>query len=222
MMRLSDAGETELSLLLRHDPARRFDPTATRSRSPSGSGYGEGRCALLYGAESATPARCATTMCRARNAFCLRHGGLPLGRVAGPRRGGANASGLRICATGCSTTASRSTRWRRRCPGRGSRRVTTRSCARCAAPPRRTRARASRWRTSRTATSTARVSTSRCSTRSKPGRERRAVARDQARRHRGDPRGGRHALASPRRRRRSPAVDGAREGRSRRRGAARA
>ena len=43
--------------------------------------------------------------------------------LARPRRGGANASELRICATGCSITASPWTRWRRRCPGRGSRRA---------------------------------------------------------------------------------------------------
>ena len=82
MMRLSDAAETELSLLLRRDPARRFDPTATALSLAERLGYGAGRCALLYGAESSDASKVATTMRRARNLF-VRNGGLPLGRSPG-------------------------------------------------------------------------------------------------------------------------------------------
>jgi alkyldihydroxyacetonephosphate synthase len=79
--RLSDAGETELSLLLRHDPSRRFDPTAAALGLAARAGYGAGRCALIYGAEGAR-ADVALTMFRARS-ILLRHGGLPLGRGPG-------------------------------------------------------------------------------------------------------------------------------------------
>jgi alkyldihydroxyacetonephosphate synthase len=82
MMRLSDAAETELSLLLRHDPARRFDPTATGLSLAERFGYGAGRCVLLYGAENSDARKVATTMRRARNGF-VRNGGLPLGRSPG-------------------------------------------------------------------------------------------------------------------------------------------
>jgi len=43
MMRLSDGAETELSLLLRHDPARRIDLTATALSLAERLGYGTGR-----------------------------------------------------------------------------------------------------------------------------------------------------------------------------------
>ena len=82
MMRLSDGDETELSLLLRHDPARRFDPTATALSLAERLGYGTGRCALLYGAEGSDARHVAATMRRARN-LLLRSGGLPLGRSPG-------------------------------------------------------------------------------------------------------------------------------------------
>ncbi len=82
MMRLSDAGETELSLLLRHDPARRFDPSATGLALAERLGYGAGRCVLLYGAENSDARKVAMTMRRARNGF-VRNGGLPLGRSPG-------------------------------------------------------------------------------------------------------------------------------------------
>ncbi len=82
MMRLSDAAETELSLVLRHDPARRFDPTATALSLAERFGYGPGRCALLYGAESSDARHVATTMRRARS-LLVRGGGLPLGRAPG-------------------------------------------------------------------------------------------------------------------------------------------
>jgi alkyldihydroxyacetonephosphate synthase len=81
MARLSDAGETELSLVLRHDPARRVDPVAGALSLAERLGYGEGRCALLYGAEGDAGA-VRLAMFRAR-ALLLRHGGLPLGRGPG-------------------------------------------------------------------------------------------------------------------------------------------
>jgi len=81
MARLSDAGETELSLLMRQDPARRFDPVASVLGLAERLGYGAGRCAMIYGAEgSANHVRAA--MFRAR-AIGLKHGGLPLGRGPG-------------------------------------------------------------------------------------------------------------------------------------------
>lgn len=82
MLRLSDANETELSLLLRKDPARRVDPTAAVLSLAERLGYGTGRCALLYGAESDDARGVATTMRRARNRL-VRSGGLPLGRAPG-------------------------------------------------------------------------------------------------------------------------------------------
>ena len=82
MMRLSDGAETELSLLLRHDPARRIDLTATALSLAERLGYGTGRCALLYGAESSDARHVAATMRRARN-LLVRSGGLPLGRAPG-------------------------------------------------------------------------------------------------------------------------------------------
>lgn len=81
MARLSDASETELSLVLRHDPARRIDPVAGALALAERLGYGEGRCALLYGAEGDAGA-VRMAMFRAR-ALLLRHAGLPLGRGPG-------------------------------------------------------------------------------------------------------------------------------------------
>jgi alkyldihydroxyacetonephosphate synthase len=51
LLRLSDAPETELSLLLRRDPARRLDPAALVLALAARLGFGAGRCVLLYGAE---------------------------------------------------------------------------------------------------------------------------------------------------------------------------
>jgi alkyldihydroxyacetonephosphate synthase len=51
LVRLSDAPETELSLLLRRDPARRLDPSALALVLAARLGFGPGRCVLLYGAE---------------------------------------------------------------------------------------------------------------------------------------------------------------------------
>jgi alkyldihydroxyacetonephosphate synthase len=81
LARLSDAGETELSLVMRHDPSRRFDPTAGALGLAERLGYGAGRCALIYGAEGASSAVRASVF-RARS-LLLRHGGLPLGRGPG-------------------------------------------------------------------------------------------------------------------------------------------
>jgi alkyldihydroxyacetonephosphate synthase len=81
MLRLSDADETELSLLLRHDPARRFDPAASALSFAERLGYGPGRCALLYGAEGES--RAVRGALRRARGILLRHGGLPLGRSPG-------------------------------------------------------------------------------------------------------------------------------------------
>ena len=81
MARLSDAGETELSMILRHDPTRRFDPVAGALGLAERLGYGPGRCALIYGAEGARGAVRAALF-RARS-LLVRHGGLPLGRGPG-------------------------------------------------------------------------------------------------------------------------------------------
>ncbi len=82
MLRLADADETELSLLLRHDPERRFDPTALALAAAARRGYGKGRCVLIYGAEGASARGVRAVLARARAAG-RRHGGLPLGRGPG-------------------------------------------------------------------------------------------------------------------------------------------
>jgi alkyldihydroxyacetonephosphate synthase len=81
MLRLSDAAETELSLVLRHDPARRVDPTALALAGADRLGWGAGRCALLYGAEGERGA-VRGALRRARNQL-VRAGGLPLGTAPG-------------------------------------------------------------------------------------------------------------------------------------------
>ncbi len=83
MARLSDAAETELHLLLRRDPARRFDPTARILDVTARAGWGAGRCVLLYGAEGAET-RAVRRALREARAIGRRNGGLPLG--AGPGR----------------------------------------------------------------------------------------------------------------------------------------
>ncbi|MFT3926753.1 MAG: FAD-binding oxidoreductase [Myxococcales bacterium] len=82
MMRLSDARETELSLLLRRDPSRSFDLTAHVMQGVRGLGYGEGRCALLLSVEGDEAVRVEAEMLRAQ-AIGVRHGGLPLGKKPG-------------------------------------------------------------------------------------------------------------------------------------------
>lgn len=81
MARLSDAAETELSLALRSDPARRVDPAAWVLAAAERAGYGPGRSVLLYGAEG-DPATVRSALRRAR-AVGMRCGGLPLGRAPG-------------------------------------------------------------------------------------------------------------------------------------------
>jgi alkyldihydroxyacetonephosphate synthase len=82
MMRLADADETELSLLLRRDPTRRLDPVDVFLRVAASLGWGAGRAILLYGAEGSDGRRVRAAMARAR-AIGRRHGGLPLGRGPG-------------------------------------------------------------------------------------------------------------------------------------------
>ncbi len=81
MARLSDAAETELSLLLRRDPMRRVDPAATALGLAARAGWGSGRCTLLYGAEG-EPGRVRGAL-RSARAIAWRHGGLPLGSAPG-------------------------------------------------------------------------------------------------------------------------------------------
>jgi len=82
MMRLSDARETELSMLLRQDPTRSFDFTARFMQGVRGLGYRDERCALLFGIEGDEPMRVEAEMLRAQ-AIGVRHGGLPLGKAPG-------------------------------------------------------------------------------------------------------------------------------------------
>jgi alkyldihydroxyacetonephosphate synthase len=82
MMRLSDAQETELSLLLRHDPDKRFDPSATLLDATKTVGYGEDRALMLFGIEGDERARLSAQMLRAQ-AIGVLNGGLPLGKSPG-------------------------------------------------------------------------------------------------------------------------------------------
>jgi alkyldihydroxyacetonephosphate synthase len=81
MARLSDAAETELSLLLRRDPARSVDPAALLLDLAARAGWGSGRVVFLYGAEG-DPGPVRSALRRAR-ALGRRHGGLPLGAAPG-------------------------------------------------------------------------------------------------------------------------------------------
>jgi alkyldihydroxyacetonephosphate synthase len=82
MMRLSDAQETELSLLLRHDPDKRFDAGATLLDATKTVGYGEERALMLFGIEGDDRTRLSAQMLRAQ-AIGVLNGGLPLGRKPG-------------------------------------------------------------------------------------------------------------------------------------------
>jgi len=82
MVRLSDPAETELSLLLRRDPARRVDVAAGALALAARAGWGRGRCTLLYGAEGSDAGAVHRALRRAR-AIGWRHGGLPLGGAPG-------------------------------------------------------------------------------------------------------------------------------------------
>jgi len=82
MMRLSDAQETELSLLLRHDPDKRFDAGATLLDATRTVGYGEERALMLFGIEGDDRTRLSAQMLRAQ-AIGVLNGGLPLGKKPG-------------------------------------------------------------------------------------------------------------------------------------------
>jgi alkyldihydroxyacetonephosphate synthase len=82
MMRLSDAPETALSLLLRHDPHKRFDASAKLLEATKALGYGAERCAMLFGIEGDERATLATQMLKAQ-AIGVGQGGLPLGTSPG-------------------------------------------------------------------------------------------------------------------------------------------
>jgi alkyldihydroxyacetonephosphate synthase len=82
MMRLSDAAETDLSLLLRHDPERRFDPSAFALSAVRRLGYGAERALLLFGVEGDSLTDTALSMARA-HALGVAQGGIPLGRGPG-------------------------------------------------------------------------------------------------------------------------------------------
>jgi len=82
MLRLSDASETELFQLLRHDPERRFDPSEIALSVAARLGWGRGRAVLIYGAEEPSAAAARSTMAELRR-IGRAHGGLPLGRSPG-------------------------------------------------------------------------------------------------------------------------------------------
>ncbi len=82
IMRLSDSPETELSLLMRQDPSRKFDPTGLFLKAIQGLGYRDQRCVMLYGVEGDNPRRVARQM-KDATAIGRRHGGLKLGRGPG-------------------------------------------------------------------------------------------------------------------------------------------
>jgi alkyldihydroxyacetonephosphate synthase len=82
MMRLSDARETELSLLLRHDPARRFDAAEALLAATRSLGYGAERTLMLFGVEGDERSALTAQMLRAQ-AIGVAQGGLPLGKSPG-------------------------------------------------------------------------------------------------------------------------------------------
>jgi alkyldihydroxyacetonephosphate synthase len=82
MMRLSDAQETDLSLMLRHDPDKRFDAGATLLDATKSVGYGQDRALMIFGIEGDERARLSTQMLRAQ-AIGVLNGGLPLGKGPG-------------------------------------------------------------------------------------------------------------------------------------------
>lgn len=83
MMRLSDAPETALSLLLRRDPERRFDAGLKLLGATKALGYGEERSAMLFGIEGDDRTTVAAQMLKAQ-AIGVASGGFPLG--GGPGR----------------------------------------------------------------------------------------------------------------------------------------
>lgn len=81
MLRVSDAAETELFQVLRHDPARRFDPSALALGAAARLGYRDGRAVLVY-AHEGEPVEGRRSLARMR-AIGRRHGGVPLGSRPG-------------------------------------------------------------------------------------------------------------------------------------------
>jgi alkyldihydroxyacetonephosphate synthase len=82
MARLSDARETELSLLLRHDPDKRFDAGQLLFSATEKVGYAEDRALMLFGMEGDERTRVAARMLHAQ-AIGVGEGGLPLGKSPG-------------------------------------------------------------------------------------------------------------------------------------------
>ncbi len=82
MMRLSDARETELSLLLRKRPERSFDPNELFMAGVRRLGYADQRALLLFGVEGDSHAQTALSMHKA-HLLGLAQGGLPLGSGPG-------------------------------------------------------------------------------------------------------------------------------------------
>jgi alkyldihydroxyacetonephosphate synthase len=82
MMRLSDARETELSLLLRHDPEKRFDAGELLFAGAEKLGYAGNRALMLFGIEGDDRTRVSAQMLRAQAAG-LSEGGIPLGKKPG-------------------------------------------------------------------------------------------------------------------------------------------
>jgi alkyldihydroxyacetonephosphate synthase len=82
MMRLSDAQETQLSLMLRHDPDKRFDAGALLFAAGERVGYAEDRALMLFGMEGDERAGVTARMLRAQ-AMGVSEGGLPLGKKPG-------------------------------------------------------------------------------------------------------------------------------------------
>ncbi len=82
MMRLSDAQETDLSLLLKRDPSRVFNATASFLQGARALGYRNERSVMLYGIEGDDSDEVSALLRTART-LGRRHGGLPLGRGPG-------------------------------------------------------------------------------------------------------------------------------------------
>jgi alkyldihydroxyacetonephosphate synthase len=82
MMRLSDARETELSLMLRHDPDKRFEAGEQLFAGAEKLGYAGERALMLFGVEGDDRARVSAQMLRAQ-ALGVSEGGIPLGKKPG-------------------------------------------------------------------------------------------------------------------------------------------
>lgn len=82
IMRLSDSPETELSLLMRQDPARKVDPTGMFLNGLRSLGYADQRCVMLYGIEGDSK-RLVGRQMKEFARIGKRHGGMKLGRGPG-------------------------------------------------------------------------------------------------------------------------------------------